>query len=131
MRVVWNPMGEVPYYWAFIEVTGDKHLSNQNLVGRLVYVREDREAEPRFSTPSVMPVSTDQAEMEKAISGYRVENVPPLSSQSNLELHECTDAVFVNDEAQNISSCVLMNTHCEGFWAQPYFGTYDFIYLQR
>lgn len=27
-------------------------LSNQNLMGRLVYVREDREAEPRFSTPS-------------------------------------------------------------------------------
>lgn len=26
-------------------------LSNQNLMGRLVYVREDREAEPRFSTP--------------------------------------------------------------------------------
>ena len=27
-------------------------LSNQNLMGRLVYVREDREAEPRFSNPS-------------------------------------------------------------------------------
>jgi hypothetical protein len=26
-------------------------LSNQNLMGRLVYVREDREAEPRFSAP--------------------------------------------------------------------------------
>lgn len=26
-------------------------LSNQNLMGRLVYVREDREAEPRFSNP--------------------------------------------------------------------------------
>jgi RNA recognition motif-containing protein len=26
-------------------------LSNQNLMGRLVYVREDREAEPRFTTP--------------------------------------------------------------------------------
>jgi len=27
-------------------------LSNQNLMGRLVYVREDREAEPRFSNPT-------------------------------------------------------------------------------
>jgi hypothetical protein len=27
-------------------------LSNQNLMGRLVYVREDREAEPRFSNPA-------------------------------------------------------------------------------
>ncbi|KAF2012195.1 RNA-binding domain-containing protein [Aaosphaeria arxii CBS 175.79] len=27
-------------------------LSNQNLMGRLVYVREDREAEPRFTNPS-------------------------------------------------------------------------------
>jgi RNA recognition motif-containing protein len=27
-------------------------LSNQNLMGRLVYVREDREAEPRFSNPN-------------------------------------------------------------------------------
>ncbi|KAI9712418.1 MAG: hypothetical protein M1820_001631 [Bogoriella megaspora] len=27
-------------------------LSNQNLMGRLVYVREDREAEPRFTGPS-------------------------------------------------------------------------------
>ncbi|KAL3426202.1 RNA-binding protein [Phlyctema vagabunda] len=27
-------------------------LSNQNLMGRLVYVREDREAEPRFTAPS-------------------------------------------------------------------------------
>ncbi|KAE9994439.1 hypothetical protein EG327_010065 [Venturia inaequalis] len=27
-------------------------LSNQNLMGRLVYVREDREAEPRFSQPA-------------------------------------------------------------------------------
>jgi RNA recognition motif-containing protein len=26
-------------------------LSNQNLMGRLVYVREDREAEPRFTNP--------------------------------------------------------------------------------
>ena len=26
-------------------------LSNQNLMGRLVYVREDREAEPRFTQP--------------------------------------------------------------------------------
>lgn len=26
-------------------------LSNQNLMGRLVYVREDREAEPRFNNP--------------------------------------------------------------------------------
>ncbi|QDS78071.1 hypothetical protein FKW77_003565 [Venturia effusa] len=29
-------------------------LSNQNLMGRLVYVREDREAEPRFSQPAPM-----------------------------------------------------------------------------
>ena len=27
-------------------------LSNQNLMGRLVYVREDREAEPRFTNPT-------------------------------------------------------------------------------
>ena len=27
-------------------------LSNQNLMGRLVYVREDREAEPRFTNPN-------------------------------------------------------------------------------
>ncbi|KAL7770573.1 hypothetical protein CFE70_000511 [Pyrenophora teres f. teres 0-1] len=29
-------------------------LSNQNLMGRLVYVREDREAEPRFSAPAAV-----------------------------------------------------------------------------
>ncbi|KAL2268154.1 hypothetical protein VTJ83DRAFT_3000 [Remersonia thermophila] len=30
-------------------------LSNQNLMGRLIYVREDREAEPRFGPPGGVP----------------------------------------------------------------------------
>ncbi|KAL2151563.1 hypothetical protein VTH82DRAFT_6661 [Thermothelomyces myriococcoides] len=30
-------------------------LSNQNLMGRLIYVREDREAEPRFGPPGGIP----------------------------------------------------------------------------
>ncbi|KAF2877859.1 hypothetical protein BDV95DRAFT_624536 [Massariosphaeria phaeospora] len=44
-------------------------LSNQNLMGRLVYVREDREAEPRFSNPNTSRGGFEGGGMRGAYGG--------------------------------------------------------------
>jgi len=48
----WQGCGIVEYASREQAQNAVAQLSNQNLMGRLVYVREDREAEPRFSNPS-------------------------------------------------------------------------------
>ncbi|KAL8774956.1 MAG: hypothetical protein Q9209_000435 [Squamulea sp. 1 TL-2023] len=70
-------------------------LSNQNLMGRLVYVREDREAEPRFTGPPPARGGYDAAPARGSYSGNFAMGGGPPSGGGGRQ-------IFINNLPYNV-----------------------------
>lgn len=84
-------------------------LSNQNLMGRLVYVREDREAEPRFSNPSASRGGFGGGYGNPQFGGGGAYPPPPGGARQVYVANVCTPSfLFIASCADSLNSFPIM-----------------------